>query len=763
MDYPQSLPATAASVNISDGEFSPLYDIVWSIKYEVLNWDTSDEYGLCFFLKDSSVGLEGGGRGIDLGYSGTPTLLPGYSYAQGLSGGIIGVGIDTNGYFAAETTWPGGTTRTGLQDNELLPNSITVRGGQADNYSYLSTHSTISAFDLLSYGVKTLRARLGNYGRTFFLDYRDPGDTDYVNILTKEVDLNISPGDRFTPGVSFAKPLANASDLNIKVDTFHIEGKESDPDVSVEYPEPLEPLTCTTPYTGNTIADPPTTDIVTSDIPTLVMCQPPNPGDILITKTEESTGPYEIGDTIDYKIVVTSAGEYPFQNVTLTDTIPPNRRVNTVDSFGLFAGNKTLAPGQSEEVTYSYTVAISDGFSVANTARVTTGIGIQAESTINVPTVAAKDLTISKEVTTSGPYEVGQDIGYRVVVGNPNTVPITAVTLTDTLEPNITITDDTDSLFAGNTTIASGASAEATYTYTITNTNTVNNIACVDSEIGTSCSSSVATTVVQPEKLSILKEITSSLTEYSNGSTISYSVSAVNPNFLPQSNILLTDNLFSEITNLVDVDGLFTGTTIPGKSTLVATYDYDVVENNGVDIVNTARLVWPSGTAESSITVKTKQSVCIYVSFCDESNGSSVNNHYSGFETFRIKNPKSPFFIMQQNDQNLSDLRLPSNFTADSDASVVRITKSKTEDWFGMLGLDRYGPNSKVYFAVDNSGSFTRTQLTTTRHSGSWSQFQADVVAAFGTPVIDLGNYTDNENWIKNFEGQRCDIDITIP
>ena len=762
MDYPQSLPATAASVNISDGEFSPLYDIVWSIKYEVLNWDTSDEYGLCFFLKDSRVGLEGGGRGIDLGYSGTPTLLPGYSYAQGLSGGVIGVGIDTNGYFAAETTWPGGTTRTGLQDNELLPNSITVRGGQADNYSYLDTHSTISAFDLLSYGVKTLRARLGNYGRTFFLDYRDPGDTDYVNILTKEVDLNISPGDRFTPGVSFAKPLANASDLNIKVDTFHIEGKESDPDVSVEYPEPLEPLTCTTPYTGNTIADPPTTDIVTSDIPTLVMCQPPNPGDILITKTEESTGPYEIGDTIDYKIVVSSAGEYPFQNVTLTDTIPPNRRVNTVDSFGLFTGNKTLAPGQSEEVTYSYTVAISDGFSVANTARVTTGIGIQAESTINVPTVAAKDLTISKEVTTSGPYEVGQDIGYRVVVGNPNTVPITAVTLTDTLEPNITITDDTDSLFAGNITIASGASAEATYTYTITNTNTVNNIACVDSEIGTSCSSSVATPITPRKRLLISKVVTST-GPYEQGTSIEYSVSVTNPNFSPQSDVYLTDTQSSVISNVVDAGGLFTGTTIPGNTTYTATYDYVIPNNDGLDVVNTARVTWPVDEIAVTVTVPTKISVCIYVSFCDESNGSSTSDHYNGFETFRIRNPKSPFFIMQQNDQNLNDLRLPTNFTADSDASVVRISKGQTEDWFGMLNLDKYGPNSKVYFAVDNSGSFTRTQLTTTKHSGSWSQFQADVITAFGTPVNDLGNFTDNENWIGNFVGQICDIDITIP
>ena len=36
MDYPTNLPLSAASVNISDGEFSPFYDIIWSIKYEII-------------------------------------------------------------------------------------------------------------------------------------------------------------------------------------------------------------------------------------------------------------------------------------------------------------------------------------------------------------------------------------------------------------------------------------------------------------------------------------------------------------------------------------------------------------------------------------------------------------------------------------------------------------------------------------------------------------------------------------------------------
>ena len=90
--------------------------------------------------------------------------------------------------------------------------------------------------------------------------------------------------------------------------------------------------------------------------------------------------------------------------------------------------------------------------------------------------------------------KLGRIFFIRIVVSNPNTIPINNIQLTDTLQPNITVTSDVDGLFAGNVTIANGASAEAQYTYTIVNASTVNNVACVDSEIGTFCSTSIATT-----------------------------------------------------------------------------------------------------------------------------------------------------------------------------------------------------------------------------------------------------------------------------
>lgn len=271
MDYPLNLPISAVSVSMNDGEFSPFYDIVWSVKYEVLNTIIGEnlDYGLCFFLRDSAAELRnngsyGGGRGIDLGYSGTPGIVPGLQSAEGMNGGVIGIGLDTNGFFAASADWPNTTrvddqpTRSGLAD--VLPNSITLRGSQLQDYKFLDLHKRVSEFDLLSPGIKVLRARLGNFGNTVYLDYRDDGKTDFVNILTHDISsisaidgTEMEPGDgnRLTPGVSFSKPLTSTdSPMWIKVHSFHVEGRRDAPTTTVRYPIPLTPVTDSISFQG---------------------------------------------------------------------------------------------------------------------------------------------------------------------------------------------------------------------------------------------------------------------------------------------------------------------------------------------------------------------------------------------------------------------------------------------------------------------------------------------------------------------------------
>lgn len=375
MDYPSLPSVSAVSVNMQDGAFSPLYDIVWSINYEIDNWNDQDQYGLCFFLRESDVPSDGGGVGIDLGYSGYPGVVPGVFTAEGLTGGVIGIGIDTHGVFAAETVWPGDQQRTGIDTSELQPDSITVRGGVVDGYSYISTAEN-DVFKLLSDGPKILRARLGNYGRTVFLDYREPGDTEFINLITTNVDLPaFGPEKRFTPGVSFATPLTSANVsaeyLSLKVNTFHVEGKGIDPETQVIEPTPLTPLDCNNVPLNETLYDQPVSEVIyTEPVENIAMYTPLLEELYLFKEVIDLELSYQQGDIVDYKITVRNSGEKPITNITLTDT-HISESTNIVDSAKLLNGGKTLNPGEEAIITYQYTVKSTDTGTVQNTATVT--------------------------------------------------------------------------------------------------------------------------------------------------------------------------------------------------------------------------------------------------------------------------------------------------------------------------------------------------------------------------------------------------------
>jgi uncharacterized repeat protein (TIGR01451 family) len=372
MDYPSLPTLSTTSINIQDGAFSPLYDIVWSINYEIDNWSETDQYGMCFFLRESDVPIAGGGIGIDLGYSGYPGFVPGQFTAEGLTGGVIGIGIDTHGVFAAETVWPGGEQRSGIATDDLLPNSVTVRGSISDGYEYISTAEN-NIFKLLSDGPKILRARLGNYGRTVFLDYREPGDTEFVNLISTNVTLTaFGTEKRLTPGVSFAKPLtATGTDLNIKVNAFHVEGKGIDPDKQVIEPTPLTPLDCNNVPLSETVFEQPVSEVIyKAPVENIAMYNPLIEELFVFKEVIDLQLDYQQDDVVDYKITVRNVGDKPITNIALTDNLI-GESDNIQDSKQLLNGGKTLAPGEEAIITYSYTVKSTDTGTIQNTASVT--------------------------------------------------------------------------------------------------------------------------------------------------------------------------------------------------------------------------------------------------------------------------------------------------------------------------------------------------------------------------------------------------------
>ena len=181
-------------------------------------------------MQDASVDLEYGGRGVNLGYSGTPYGGETLTESVGLQGGVIGIGMDTNGLFGTESILVDGTVRTGTAISDKIPNSISLRSDQSSQYAYLDITKAITAFNINSSGTKTLRARLGNYGRTIYVDYRESADYDYINIFEENISLTFTESTRYRPGVSFVKNLTGSSaSYNVIIDNFHVEGKTQTP------------------------------------------------------------------------------------------------------------------------------------------------------------------------------------------------------------------------------------------------------------------------------------------------------------------------------------------------------------------------------------------------------------------------------------------------------------------------------------------------------------------------------------------------------
>jgi len=233
MQYP-ALPTNAKCINFaSNGAYSPFFDIVWSFDYAIVG-NSQTQGGFTVFIMEN-IPLSGGNLGIDLGYSGLSSKSLPYSIKEGISGALIGVGFDSTGLFAASASIGSNVIRDGIGVDKVIKNSITIRGGWPQySYSEDSFTSSISALTNTTFNVvesavnyKTIRARLGNLGRTLYIDYRNNYNEYFKNILTKDVTLYPSMTSLYRVGVSLATPISSSSTANtgtIYFKNFHVEG-----------------------------------------------------------------------------------------------------------------------------------------------------------------------------------------------------------------------------------------------------------------------------------------------------------------------------------------------------------------------------------------------------------------------------------------------------------------------------------------------------------------------------------------------------------
>ena len=219
---------------------------------------------------------------------------------------------------------------------------------------------------------------------------------------------------------------------------------------------------------GNTITNPLTVDgsdtgTDPTDDPTILdISSGQGTPSMTMIKSVVSTGPYNIGSTIDYELVVTNTGTTTITNIEITDA-----------GATIVSGNPiaSLAPGNSTVVRANYILTsididngsytntataegdalggvdnvntVSDagtdenGNTITNPSRVD-GSDVGTDTTDD-PTVlnissdqGAPSMTMIKSVVSTGPYGLGDVVNYELTITNTGNVTLTNVQIIDT-------------------------------------------------------------------------------------------------------------------------------------------------------------------------------------------------------------------------------------------------------------------------------------------------------------------------------------------
>ena len=165
------------------------------------------------------------------------------------------------------------------------------------------------------------------------------------------------------------------------------------------------------------------------------------------------------GTQVTYTYVVTNTGNVTLHSVNVADPLPGLSSVTCPTT--------TLAPGQSESCTATYTTtqADVDNGGVTNTATVSgtppTGTPVTGTSTVTIPATRTPAITIVKSADLGSFATAGTLVNYTYLVTNSGNVTLASVGVTDLLPGLSAVT-------CPISTLAPGASVTCAATYTTT-------------------------------------------------------------------------------------------------------------------------------------------------------------------------------------------------------------------------------------------------------------------------------------------------------
>ena len=370
---------------------------------------------------------------------------------------------------------------------------------------------------------------------------------------------------------------------------------------------------------------------------------------LAVTKTA-SPDPYTPGQLLTYTVTVTNGGPGYAAEATVSDPLPaalagggftwtcsassgssctPSGSGNISDSVGIAAGGSLV-------YTVSGVVPIAASGTLTNSVTVAPPAGASDPgcspncTVTNHDPQAAPTLTVSKSVTSTGPYTaVGQIIAYQFVVTNTGNVTLTSVSVADTqTAPAGPLTSDptceslatpSGTCAGATTTLAPGQAATFTATYTITQADldngSVRDTATASGDppgcsssgcASTSAGSGLRVALTQAPALTVVKS--SPTPSYSAvGDTIAYGFLVTNTGNVTLSNIAVNDTETAPATqaNLSPITCPDSTLAPAAAETCAATYTVTAADMLNGSVSDTATA---SGTPPGSVTPVTSGS-----------------------------------------------------------------------------------------------------------------------------------------------------------
>jgi uncharacterized repeat protein (TIGR01451 family) len=145
--------------------------------------------------------------------------------------------------------------------------------------------------------------------------------------------------------------------------------------------------------------------------------------DVSVTKTLDTGGPYTIGQSVTYTIVVANAGPSTATDINVTDT-PTNLTITNVSGAcgALPCTIASLASGGSANITVTATIVSSGAFSNTATANATESDPDGSDNSDSDGDTASQANEVTATKSVSGTFVQGTNVTYTIVITNNMTV-----------------------------------------------------------------------------------------------------------------------------------------------------------------------------------------------------------------------------------------------------------------------------------------------------------------------------------------------------